>query len=848
MPDELPKPGPIEGGVPKVEAPQADPFAGPELPALDASAVAGLEAGGGDPSGVLEKAASGEFNPPSGYLMGEAAGGPPPTNLGAEAAAPAAASPAAPEAPATPSAASAAEKQPGGLPADHPDAPAPGFGPGGPTNREIAAGSGIDIGPKPADAPTKAPLDFDNMSDADRIGAANSADPEVRAQHKAWKDKNMVPPAPKPAASPSDSAVSSNGEPIHLSNDEINRRILGKTEPVADPLSVTAPDAAASLTTEASDLIKKVEEGGTPSVVTENLKRIARENGVEVTDDMTPNAVIEALKAKQASQTNNEGAAIDIAAASAGIDDKLRDAGAIQPPISEAQPDAKAHAESMSTQEIADELESLPAEADATPIQNERRKQLEAAWDAKFNGSPPASPDQGAATNTSEFPLGLDDAALNEMEKQGKMTPEQRAQYKAEAVKEAEKVASEKVKAAETAAREAELFKGMNPNEVEAKKNEIKENWGKGAGATWNEKDAQIAAHLGLEPTPQEVSDIAEVQKRMNDGATDLSDYEKHIRDKFGLKEKLDPTREAREMERIQLAISSGTASAEDISKYNEYKNRKAADTKDVDIRNQLREKLATRGLTKEEEAQLIRLEQSTKGQETPEQQAAQRSKEIENIATSLMLKFSRGEVPTAEEVARFQQLFAEQKMTEAGFTPDQARFAAREALKLEKGRSDRESRNTREANEAMKKLMTINLRLISQRNLAAQLRSAREKVKEDAKVARAEAEAAEPQDRMRLKGVEYGKYRQILNYNDQLAGTKYAAQRINAERIDLEQLVRRKTGVTGGLHALMEWGGAKVNNIATEVAILAEEEIPFGMGSDPGKMQRNIISRGGYS
>jgi hypothetical protein len=36
--------------------------------------------------------------------------------------------------------------------------------------------------------------------------------------------------------------------------------------------------------------------------VSQNLRRIAEENGVEVSEDMTPNAVVEALRARAAAE------------------------------------------------------------------------------------------------------------------------------------------------------------------------------------------------------------------------------------------------------------------------------------------------------------------------------------------------------------------------------------------------------------------------------------------------------------------------------------------------------------------------------------------------------------------
>lgn len=51
------------------------------------------------------------------------------------------------------------------------------------------------------------------------------------------------------------------------------------------------------LTREARALLAQADAGGVPAFISQNLRRIAEENGVEVTDDMTPNAIVEALRA-----------------------------------------------------------------------------------------------------------------------------------------------------------------------------------------------------------------------------------------------------------------------------------------------------------------------------------------------------------------------------------------------------------------------------------------------------------------------------------------------------------------------------------------------------------------------
>jgi len=54
--------------------------------------------------------------------------------------------------------------------------------------------------------------------------------------------------------------------------------------------------ALVPLTAEAQDIISKADDGGIPMFKSANLERIARENGVPVTADMTPNEIIDELR------------------------------------------------------------------------------------------------------------------------------------------------------------------------------------------------------------------------------------------------------------------------------------------------------------------------------------------------------------------------------------------------------------------------------------------------------------------------------------------------------------------------------------------------------------------------
>lgn len=52
------------------------------------------------------------------------------------------------------------------------------------------------------------------------------------------------------------------------------------------------------LTPAAVELLRAIEAGGVPAFVTSHLKQIARDNGIEVTIEWTPNQIIEAIRGK----------------------------------------------------------------------------------------------------------------------------------------------------------------------------------------------------------------------------------------------------------------------------------------------------------------------------------------------------------------------------------------------------------------------------------------------------------------------------------------------------------------------------------------------------------------------
>jgi len=67
------------------------------------------------------------------------------------------------------------------------------------------------------------------------------------------------------------------------------------------------PAETKPLTKEAEDLLASIGEGSKPTFITKNLERIAKENGIEVTDKMSADDVINALKEKQKQQSEQVG-------------------------------------------------------------------------------------------------------------------------------------------------------------------------------------------------------------------------------------------------------------------------------------------------------------------------------------------------------------------------------------------------------------------------------------------------------------------------------------------------------------------------------------------------------------
>jgi hypothetical protein len=99
----------------------------------------------------------------------------------------------------------------------------------------------------------------------------------------------------QPAAlAPETTEVMKSAEELAPTTEEVT-----PAEEVTPTTEEVVTEQQAPLTQEAEDLISTVDEGGVPRFMTNNLRRIAKENNVEVTPKDTPNTVIENLRSKQ---------------------------------------------------------------------------------------------------------------------------------------------------------------------------------------------------------------------------------------------------------------------------------------------------------------------------------------------------------------------------------------------------------------------------------------------------------------------------------------------------------------------------------------------------------------------
>jgi hypothetical protein len=148
--------------------------------------------------------------------------------------------------------------------------------------------------------------------------------------------------------------------PTPATPEELNARLVAAMTPPSSP-------SPAGLTPEARDILAKIDEGGSmPAFVTSNLRRVAADNGVHVTADMNAQAVIDALRSKEVTES--------IPAAEAASVSTESPAASPEVPVAPLTPREQARA---------DEINTLLAAAERRRTQEaaEQAARISAVWD-----------------------------------------------------------------------------------------------------------------------------------------------------------------------------------------------------------------------------------------------------------------------------------------------------------------------------------------------------------------------------------------------------------------------------------------------------------------------------------
>lgn len=119
------------------------------------------------------------------------------------------------------------------------------------------------------------------------------------------------PEAKKPAEKAVDESIAEKPEAKLEIENEAVKPVLEKTEPIVEKPAVketlTAEKPIAekgNVTKEADDLLSSLDSGSKPAFVTKQLEKIAKDNGIDVTDKSTPDQIIEQLKNKKDGKTD----------------------------------------------------------------------------------------------------------------------------------------------------------------------------------------------------------------------------------------------------------------------------------------------------------------------------------------------------------------------------------------------------------------------------------------------------------------------------------------------------------------------------------------------------------------
>ena len=140
------------------------------------------------------------------------------------------------------------------------------------------------------------------------MSGSSSKNRHTRMKHRRVRDgvtaKHKVGP-PKPTEKtnkirPTPASPEPVDEKIELAGpDPQTLHEIEQVEPTQEPL-IKASDlftfTKRVLSAEARSLLTKIDEGGIPLLVTENLERIAKEHGIEVSREMTPDEIVRRLR------------------------------------------------------------------------------------------------------------------------------------------------------------------------------------------------------------------------------------------------------------------------------------------------------------------------------------------------------------------------------------------------------------------------------------------------------------------------------------------------------------------------------------------------------------------------
>ena len=224
--------------------------------------------------------------------------------------------------------------------------------------------------------------------------------------------------------------------------------------------------------------------------------------------------------------------------------------------------------------------------------------------------------------------------------------------------------------------------------------------------------------------------------------------------------------------------------------------------------------------LTAEQIAELGKLNNpDLENAEAAEQTQEQLSQEVEDLGTDILTRKMAGEEVSEEDMDKFNQKYAELKTKElTGASGEQVRKAVKELMN--RRGNERKSRNTEAVQQKIRELMTLELQLQMVPDSVRAQRAMRDNLKRGAQAAFETAQRAKGPERIKLKQKEYQEYMKVTIANQNIINTIHFAEKINSRRMDLEQQVRAKLGMSN----ILEWAGAKANAALTSMRIEAAD------------------------